>query len=238
MTNDKKPRRRVLPGRVAILGTAAAVAFGTGATAETPNEAEEMQLAQSSQDAAGGEGEGEGTSAGGEGEGTGSGGEGSHAGGEGSGGEGEGEGEGASTGGGEGEGEGEGGGASVDPEVALLRDLGFMTGHLRAGLALYEQGDLEAAKTHIGHPIQEKYEAVAGTLDERGFSGLREQMTALIEAAEGSADYEEVQQSFDDIVATVDQVRAEFLRDARHAPRGPGRAGRHRGGGIRHRHRR
>jgi hypothetical protein len=230
MSEQDKPRRKVVPGGIAVLGSAAALAVGSATYADTTLEGtgDTFHMAQASQ-AAGGEGEGEGASAGGEGEGS-SGGEGASAGGEGeasSGGEGEGEGasaggegegsigvegegEGASAGGeGEGEGEGEGGGSDVDPEVALLRDLGFMTGHLRAGLALYEAGDLEAARTHIGHPIEEKYQAVADTLDERGFENLRDQMTRLIEAAEGGADHSEIEAAFNEIIATVDQVRED-----------------------------
>ena len=213
MSDTDTPRRKVTPGGIAMIGSAAALAIGSAAGAGplAQDAAGQFRLAQASDSApAGGEGEGapvsegEGAPAGGEGEGARAGGEGASA---------SGEGEGASAGGegasAGGEGEGEGGGSDVAPEVALLRDLGFMTGHLRAGLALYEDGDLEAARTHMGHPIEEKYEAVAGTLDERGFENLRQQMTRLIDAAEGGAEYAEVEATFDEVIATVDQVRAQ-----------------------------
>ena len=58
--------------------------------------------------------------------------------------------------GGEGGEGGEGGGGGPSGQ-AFQRDLSFMEGHLRAGLALYQTGDLAAAKTHMGHPIKEKY---------------------------------------------------------------------------------
>lgn len=114
---------------------------------------------------------------------------------------------GAEQGEGEGEGEGEGGGGG-DPTVTFLRDLGFMTGHLRAGMALYAQGDLEAARTHMGHPIKEKYEAVAGPLEKLGFSGLRADIVALSNAAEAGADVADIQARFDHVIEEVGEVRA------------------------------
>ncbi|GHC23809.1 hypothetical protein GCM10008094_13340 [Aidingimonas halophila] len=90
-----------------------------------------------------------------------------------------------------------------------MRDLGFMTGHLRAGMALYEAGDLEAAKTHMGHPIEEKYDAVAAPLKERGFEDLKDRLMALSAAAEDEAEVEEVRRLFDDVIAGVDDVRAD-----------------------------
>lgn len=66
-------------------------------------------------------------------------------------------------------GEGEDAGDGTPPKISLLRDLGYMTGHMRAGLALCQAGGLAAARTHMGHPIAEKYDAVAKELDEIGF---------------------------------------------------------------------
>jgi len=56
----------------------------------------------------------------------------------------------------------------VNPNVALLRDLGFIEGHLQAGLALYEVGDLAAAQTQMGHPIKKKYDAASEPMADRG----------------------------------------------------------------------
>jgi len=115
--------------------------------------------------------------------------------------------------GGEGEGEGEGR-ASLDPTTALLRDLGFMTGHLRAGLALYDAGDLEAAKTHMGHPIEEKYDAVAAPLEAMGMASLRDDLLALSGAAEDGAAAADVRALFDKVIAGVEAARAEAAGDA------------------------
>lgn len=156
MPETSKPNRRVVAVRRTLaLGMIAATAFGAtavsaGAIPEGPASVQWVKLAQAknllvASAEGGGESEGEAASS-------------RH-----------GEGEAAAPG--EGEGEAEGGAVNRDPEVRLARDLGFMEGHLRAGMALYEATDLEAAKTHMGHPIQEKYDAVADPLKERGMSG-------------------------------------------------------------------
>ncbi len=117
------------------------------------------------------------------------------------------EGEGEASAGGEGEGEGA---ASMDPDTAFLSGLAFMEGHMRAGLTLYEQGDLEAAKTHMGHPIEEKYDAVAERLAEAGFDTLKEQVSDLAAAAEAEAEYEEIEQRYEAVRETLEAVRAGF----------------------------
>lgn len=113
-----------------------------------------------------------------------------------------GEGEGAAA-----SGEGEGGGGG-DPEQALQRDMSFMEGHMRAGLELYEAGDLEAAKTHMGHPIEEKYGAVEDTLADRGFERLRQQIEAVAAATEDEVPFAEAKNAFDAAHATMGEVRA------------------------------
>ena len=124
-------------------------------------------------------------------------------------GEASGEGGGESAAGGEGEGEGEGA-AGLAPDTAFLSGLGFMEGHIRAGLALYEAGDLEAARTHMGHPIEEKYDAVADRLAELGLDGMKSDLEALAAAAEEGADFEKVSSLFDTVHAGIEQARAEY----------------------------
>jgi len=119
--------------------------------------------------------------------------------------EGEGEGE-----GGEGEGEGEGEGArAVAPEVQLLTDIGFMQGHAYAGLKLYEMGEAELGVEHIGHPIEEKYEAVAQQVEKMGFNGLKAQLNAMSEAAEAGKPAEEVAALYDEMAQTLEEIRAK-----------------------------
>ncbi|TVO62223.1 hypothetical protein FPL09_09135 [Spiribacter vilamensis] len=85
-----------------------------------------------------------------------------------------------------------------------------MEGHIRAGVALYEAGDLEAAKTHMGHPIKEKYGAVAGQLEELGMSDVRADLTALADAAEAEADYETVSALFAQVYARFEEARTHY----------------------------
>jgi len=121
---------------------------------------------------------------------------------------GEGGGEGAAMSGeGAASGEGEGGSAG-DPEQTLQRDMSFMEGHMRAGLKLYEAGDLAAAKTHMGHPIEEKYGAVADPLADRGFDRLRKQIEAVAVSTEAEAPFADVKDAFEAARATMEEVRA------------------------------
>ncbi len=122
---------------------------------------------------------------------------------------GEGEGEGEAAAGGEGEGEGEGA-ANLDPDTAFLSGLGFMEGHIRAGLALYEAGDIEAAKTHMGHPIEEKYDAVAERLEALELGGLKADLEALAAATEAEEDFAEVESLFENVRGKIEEARATY----------------------------
>lgn len=113
----------------------------------------------------------------------------------------------ASEGGEGGEG-GEGEGRAVDPGTALMRDLGFIEGHLRAGMALYEAGDLEAARTHMGHPIKEKYGAVAEAAEASGHGRLRAEIVALADAADAGAEMAALTPLFETVRATIEEMRA------------------------------
>lgn len=106
-------------------------------------------------------------------------------------------------------GEGESEGAShAATEADFLAALGFMQGHLRAGLALYQAGDLAAAKTHMGHPIEEKYEAVEHDLEERGFGELEKAIKDLARTAEAEAPTAEVEKQYNRVDAMLAKVRA------------------------------
>ena len=110
--------------------------------------------------------------------------------------------------GGEGEGEGEGARPAA-PEVQLLTDIGFMQGHAYAGLKLYEMGETELGVEHIGHPIEEKYDAVAEPVEKMGFDGLKAQLNAMSKAAESGKPVEEVAALYDETAQTLEEIRAK-----------------------------
>ncbi|MCA8927982.1 MAG: hypothetical protein KDC18_07915 [Alphaproteobacteria bacterium] len=109
--------------------------------------------------------------------------------------------------GGEGGEGGEGGKPSqAKDEAAFLTDVAFMEGHLRAGMALYRAGDLAAAKTHMGHPLEEKFAAVEHPLEERGFGDLEDLIDGLMDAAEDEKPVDQVAALFDKITARTRAV--------------------------------
>lgn len=220
MSSEKKPRTVSVRRMLSLTATTAAVGLtatsgvagsdlwrqqapsfapapvNAAASVEGEGEGTTGQIKKEGEGSTHAEGEGEGSApAEGEGEGN------AHAEGEGEGST-QAEGEGKGAAGGEGEGAGSG-----DSDHALQRDLSFMEGHLHAGMTLYEAGDLAAAKTHMGHPIEEKYGAVAEPLAERGFERLREQIKAVASATEAEAPVAEVAEAFEVVRATMEEVR-------------------------------
>ena len=180
MADQDKSIRVVRPLLWTALGTVAASGLATAAPDAGTSTADAVS-ASAIQLAAAGEGEGESASS-------------------------EGEGEGATS---EGEGgEGEGEGARGATEADFLAALGFMEGHIRAGMQLYETGDLEAARTHMGHPIEEKYGAVAETLSARGHGDLKGDIEALAAAAEAGKPIEDIRPLFASVAEKIDTVQA------------------------------
>jgi len=177
-----RARRWVMAGAVA---TAVAGTAGSGQAADMSGDrSADWNSAQDAFLMASAEGEGEASAEGGEGE--------------------------AASEGGEGEGEGEGeGAAAVDPEIQLLTDLSFMQGHAYAGLKLYEMGETELGVEHIGHPITEKYDAVAGAVERMGYSDLKGQLETMSEAAEAGKSADELASLYDEVAATLESIRDE-----------------------------
>ena len=112
--------------------------------------------------------------------------------------------------GGEGEG-GEGEGATpLDPDVALLRDLGLIEAHLLAGLALYDAGDIAAAVMHMDQPVSEIYDTVSDPLTARGQEQLRDQLANLAAAAQTEASLAELTPLAEAARATINDVRDDL----------------------------
>ncbi|WP_428409319.1 hypothetical protein [Hyphococcus sp.] len=99
-------------------------------------------------------------------------------------GEAEGEGEG-------GESEGESGSLSGDPatdDVAYLKLLGLVRGHLIAFYELYQSGSRDMARMHVKHPESELYMDIVPAFAPRGQSGFADELTALVDAATANGD--------------------------------------------------
>jgi len=115
----------------------------------------------------------------------------------------------AASGGGEGE-----GGQAMVGDVDFLRDLGYLTGRLRVGLALAKEGDRTAARAHMGQPIAGKYEMVAERAKELGLDELRGDFAALSAATEADAPVAELERLYDKVMAGVDVAAAASPSDA------------------------
>ncbi len=111
---------------------------------------------------------------------------------------------------------GEGGesGAAMERSqtVELLTGLALIEGHLRAGLALYQAGEADMAKTHMKHPEAEIYTELEPLLGDDGFA---DELTALAQAVEGGADTALAEAAFDDVLSAMSKARNE----AQHNPR-------------------
>lgn len=75
--------------------------------------------------------------------------------------------------------------------LALPLRLAFMTGHVKAGMALYRAGELQMAAPHLLHPVSETHQEEREGIDKLGFNGnLFEQVSAALEAKQLAADIE------------------------------------------------
>lgn len=104
---------------------------------------------------------------------------------------GEAEGEGLSSEGEGGEGESEGAALSGDPatdDVAYLKLLGLVRGHLIAFHELYQGGEHDMARMHVKHPESELYMDMAPAFASRKQPGFGDDLAALVAAASAEAD--------------------------------------------------
>ena len=102
-----------------------------------------------------------------------------------------GEGEAGESGEGEGGEAGEGEGGEGVESLPLPNRLAFMSGHVKAGLALYRAGAPDAAAPHLLHPVSESYEGERAGLDELGFDpALFEAVSAALEAGQSAEEIE------------------------------------------------
>ena len=107
---------------------------------------------------------------------------------------------------GEGEGgEGEGGEAGHNMDtLPLPKRLAFMTGHVKAGLALYRAGEPQMAAPHLLHPVSETHEAERAGLDALGFdASIFEAVSKALEEGRPAAEIEPQLQAAEQNLADV-----------------------------------
>jgi len=110
-----------------------------------------------------------------------------------------GEGEGGESG----EGEGGEGGHSMDT-LAVEKRLAFMTGHVKAGIALYRAGEPAMGAPHLLHPVSETHQAERSGLDALGFdASIFEKVSAALEAGKPAAEVEPQLQAAEANLAAV-----------------------------------
>ncbi len=196
-----------------VVGASGLTGCATGAPNEGYADSASSQTA-SQGESEGGEGEAEGGEGHGEGEAEGSEGGAEGRGAEAKGGEGEAEGsEGEAEGGegetegaaGEGESEGQGNSGtdlSTD-DLAYLKQLALMRGHLHVGYELYKAGHIDSAKTHMKHPKSELYADVAPAFSARGTGGFAKELQALAVAVETDKGRATVDQAYAALKAAI-----------------------------------
>lgn len=105
---------------------------------------------------------------------------------------------------------GEGGESGLASEssqtIQLLTGLALIEGHLRAGIALYQAGEADMAKTHMKHPKAEIYTDLEPFLGDDGFA---DELKALAQAVEGGSDVEVANAAFNDVLSAITNARNE-----------------------------
>ena len=107
------------------------------------------------------------------------------------------------------QGEGEGGSESayVDDDVAYLAGLDFVLGHLTVGTALYAEGQVDMALTHMKHPKDEIYSDLIPAFAARNQPGFAEELAAIAAAVEAGAPAADVQAALGVLTAALNAAR-------------------------------
>jgi hypothetical protein len=108
---------------------------------------------------------------------------------------------------------GEGGGGGGAPQLATndaayLTQLGLIRGHLNVGFDLYQQGEVDAAKTHMKHPGDELYAALEPAFAARGVPGFAKQLETLAAMVQREAALSEVEAAYSDLEAAIEAAEA------------------------------
>jgi len=113
----------------------------------------------------------------------------------------------ASSQGGEGGEGGEGAARAGNEDAEFLADLGYVEGHLRAGIALYEAGATDMAKTHMKHPGDEIYTILKPQLDSRGADDFGDELAKLAKRVERGASAAKARKAFAKVLHEIEEAR-------------------------------
>jgi hypothetical protein len=110
--------------------------------------------------------------------------------------------------------------AVADDQAEFIADLALVEGHMRVGLALYKQGNGDAALVHMKHPADELYASLQPMLDARKAKGFAEELEALSMAIHNKAVPAEVDVLFDKMKAAIVVTRGQGEAVSAHAMTG------------------
>ena len=106
--------------------------------------------------------------------------------------------------------------ALADDDVAFMKRLGLIRGHLHAGHALYIDGEPAMAETHMKHPRDELYAGLVPAIEARGLDPFDAELTALKTAVDSGASGEEVTAAWravDGAIEGIERATATSPRD-------------------------
>jgi hypothetical protein len=105
-------------------------------------------------------------------------------------------------------GEGEGVSAEKYSESDFVKDFGLIEGHLTAGVELYTAGEVAQAKTHMKHPEDEIYADLIPEIEERGTSGIADEISAIASVVENGGSADEATKRLKALKAAIDRSAA------------------------------
>ncbi|NKI36344.1 hypothetical protein HFP89_14330 [Wenzhouxiangella sp. XN79A] len=106
--------------------------------------------------------------------------------------------------------------ALAEDDVAFMKRLGLIRGHLHAGHALYVDGRSAMAETHMKHPRDELYAGLVPAIEARGLKPFDAELTALKRAVEAGAPSEDVTAAWrevDGAIESIERATAASPRD-------------------------
>lgn len=115
--------------------------------------------------------------------------------------------------GGEG-GEGASSAESVADESVYLGQLAFIRGHLRVGVDLYREGQMQASATHMKHPESEIYTDLLPALQAREASGFSDELSALATAVEQERPLADVEAAYAQLLQAISRAEQAVAQDA------------------------